>query len=140
MGKVMTLPCKSGAYDCHTPQSQAHLLLPSVDEQFRLLKDQLQQKVNRRSQLKTDSERFTDWRVSLEYRNLGQEINALNQQMVELKRRFKQQTEESFDSMFVRAAQNTLHPDEFNRLRSYALQMLREFRESTHLGAPNERR
>ena len=134
MGKVMTLPCKSGAYDCHTQPSKAHLLLPSVDEQFRLLKDQLQQKMNRRSQLKTDPERFTDWRVSLEYRNLGQEINALNQQMVELKRRFKQQTEESFDTMFVRAAKNTLHPDEFERLKRYAFQLLTEFRENTHLG------
>ena len=69
----------------------------------------------------------------MEYRNLGQEINALNQQMVELKRRFKQQTEESFDTMFVRAAKNTLLPDEFERLKRYALQLLDEFREKTHL-------
>lgn len=116
-----------------TPPSQARLLLPSVDERFQLLKDQLQQKMNRRSQLKTDPERFTNWRVGLEYRNLGQAINELNLQLVDLKRLFKQQTEESFDSMFVRAAKNTLLPDEFERLKRYAFQLLTEFREKTHL-------
>lgn len=134
MSKTMTLACHSGAYDCHTPPSESHLLLPSVSEQFKLLKDELQQKMDRRMQLKSDPARFTDLKVGLEYRNLGQAINELNLKIVELKRRFKQQTDESFDSMFVRAAKNTLHPDEFERLKRYAFQLLDEFRESTHLG------
>lgn len=133
MGKVMALPCKSGAYDCHTPPSQAHLLLPSVDERFRLLRDQLQRAMDRRAQLKNDPRRLTDWSVGTEYRTLGQTIHELNQQIVALKKQFKQQTDESFETMFVRAAKNTLHPEEFERLKRYAFQLLDEFRENTHL-------
>lgn len=138
MAKVMTLACRSGAYDCHTPPSQAHLLLPSVNEQFKLLKDEIQRKTNQRLVMKSNPERFTNLSVGLEYRNLGQAIHRLNQQLVELKKQFKQQTEESFESMFVRAAKNTLSSEEFDRLKVYAFRLLDEFRETTHLGDLNE--
>jgi hypothetical protein len=109
------------------------LLLPSVDEHFRLLRDQLQRAMDRRAQLKNDPRRLTDWSVGTEYRTLGQTIHELNQQIVALKKQFKQQTDESFETMFVRAAKNTLRPEEFERLKRYAFQLLDEFRENTHL-------
>lgn len=138
MSKTMTLACRSGAYDCHTPPSQAHLLLPSVNEQFKHLKAEIERKTNQRLIVKSDPQRFTDWAVGLEYRNLGQEIHQLHQQLKALKTQFKQQTDESFDSMFVRAAKNMLPPDEFEQLKRYAWQLLDEFRDNTHLEITNE--
>lgn len=138
MSKVMTLACLSGAYDCHTPPSQTHLLLPSVQEQLVNLKVELEEKQELRALLKANPERFTNRRLGHEYRQLGAQIHSLHLQITELNRHFKQQTDESFESMFVRAARNTLHPDEFNRLKRYAFRLLDEFRENTHLGSLHE--
>ena len=133
MGKVMTLACRSGAYDCNTPPSESHLLLPSVSERLMSLKSELKSCEERRLLLKTHPDRFTEIMMMQEYRKLGDRIFILQTQLRELKKEFKQQTNESFETMFVRAAKNTLLPEEFDRLKRYAFQLLNEFRENTHL-------
>lgn len=133
MGKVMTLPCKSGAYDCHTPPSAQPYLLPSVGERLATLKNELKATEERRLFLKECPQRFTDLALATEYREVGARIHLLQAQLRELRAAFKQQTEESFDTMYVRAAKNTLLPEEFERLKRYAFQLLTEFRETTHL-------
>ena len=133
MGKVMTLPCRSGAYDCHTPPSAQAYLLPSVSERLSTLKSELKAKEERRLLLKTHPDRLTNTNIAIEYREVGDRIFILQTQLRELKKEFKQQTEESFDTMFVRAAKNTLLPEEFERLKRYTFQLLTEFRENAHL-------
>ena len=133
MGKVMTLPCKSGAYDCHTPPAVQAYLLPSVSERLSTLKQELKACEEQRLFLKACPQRVTNIDLAHEYRQVGARIHLLQAQLRELRAAFKQQTEESFDTMFVRAAKNTLLPDEFERLKRYAFQLLDEFREKTHL-------
>ena len=133
MGKVMTLPCKSGAYDCHTPPSAQPYLLPSVSERLTALKSELKACEERRLLLKAHPDRFTEIMMMQEYREVGAKIHLLQAQLRELRAAFKQQTDESFETMFVRAAKNTLLPEEFERLKRYAFQLLNEFRENTHL-------
>lgn len=133
MGKVMALPCKSGAYDCHTPPSAQAYLLPSVSERLSALKKELKACEEQRLFLKTCPQRATNIDLAHEYRQVGARIHLLQAQLRELRAAFKQQTEESFETMFVRAAKNTLRPEEFERLKRYAFQLLDEFRENTHL-------
>jgi hypothetical protein len=133
MGKMMTLACRSGAYDCHTPPSAQPYLLPSVSERLTALKSELKACEERRLLLKNHPDRFTEIMMMQEYRKLGDRIFILQTQLRELKKEFKQQTNESFETMFVRAAKNTLLPEEFDRLKRYAFQLLNEFRENTHL-------
>jgi exonuclease VII large subunit len=132
--KTMTLPCHSGAYDCHTPPDAKKFLLPSVAEERQSLRQELHEKQARRAELKQNFEREYDWALSREYKFLGTRIKEVQDRISEIDKEFKRQTEESFETMFVRAAKNTLLPEEFNRLKKYAFQMLDEFREQTHLG------
>jgi hypothetical protein len=72
--------------------------------------------------------------VQNEYRLVGIRIKEIQDRIRNIDMEFKRQTDESFESMFVRAAKNTLLPEEFDRLKKYAFQMLNEFKEQTHLG------
>jgi len=131
--KTMTLPCNSGAYDCHTPPDAKKFLLPSVAEERQCLRQELFEKQARRAELKQHPSRSFDNALSREYQALGARIKEVQDRISEIDKEFRKQTEESFESMFVRAAKNVLLPDEFNRLKKYAFQMLNEFREQTHL-------
>lgn len=126
--KTMTLPCNSGAYDCHTPPDARKFLLPSVAEEHRALKKELAEKVVRRNALKEQAHT-----QSMEYQRLGSRIKEIQDRIAAINKEFRKQTEESFETMFVRAAKNILLPEEFARLKKYAFQMLDEFREQTHL-------
>lgn len=132
--KTMTLPCNSGAYDCHTPPDAKKFLLPSVAEERQNLLQELHEKQARRAELKQHPQRAFISLVQNEYRLVGIRIKEIQDRISEIDKEFKRQTDESFESMFVRAAKNTLLPDEFNRLKKYAFQMLDEFKEQTHLG------
>ena len=132
--KTMTLPCHSGAYDCHTPPDAKKFLLPSVAEERQCLLQELHEKQARRAELKQHPSRSFDYALSREYQALGARIKEVQDRISEIDKEFKRQTDESFESMFVRAAKNTLLPEEFNRLKRYAFQMLDEFKEQTHLG------
>lgn len=136
MTKTMTLPIRHGAYDCHTPPEARKFLLPSVAEERRTLSKHLKEKEERRKYLKGLPELFSDADFSREYRDLGMEINDIHQRLNVINCEFKKQTEESFESMFVRAAKNVLLPEEFERLKRYAFQMLNELSEQTHLDEP----
>lgn len=132
MSKTMTLPIKHGAYDCHTPPDALKFLLPSVAEERSSLIEKLEKVTARRASLK-DVPREDNNPLAQEYRTLGREICEINQRLNVLNTEFQKQAGESFESMFVRAAKNVLLPEEFERLKRYAFQMLREFQEQTHL-------
>ena len=132
--KTMTLPCHSGAYDCHTPPDAKKFLLPSVAEERQSLLQELHEKQARRAELKQHPQREFISLVQNEYRLVGIRIKEIQDRIRNIDMEFKRQTDESFESMFVRAAKNTLLPEEFDRLKKYAFQMLNEFKEQTHLG------
>lgn len=135
--KTMTLPCNSGAYDCHTPPDARKFLLPSVAEERQCLLQELYEKQARRAELKQHPQREFISLVQNEYRLVGNRIKEIQDRISTIDREFKRKTDESFETMFVRAAKNLLLPEEFARLKKYAFQMLDEFREQTHLDEPS---
>ena len=103
-------------------------------EERQCLLHELHEKQARRAELKQHPHRAFDNALSREYQALGARIKEVQDRISEIDKEFKRQTDESFETMFVRAAKNVLLPEEFARLKRYAFQMLDEFKEQTHLG------
>lgn len=149
--KVMTLNGGNrGSYDCHTPASAIRYLLPSVSEKRQQIVNELAE-LNRKSNAvyeqlgcpnKVNLRKYRDKIYQQtrhnpillkEYLDYCKRIHDLNIQLEQMNNKFKNQIEETIDSMFVRAARNLLNDEEFNRILNYARVMMNELHEQVYL-------
>ena len=155
--KVMTLNGGNrGSYDCHTPTSSIRYLLPSVYERRQQIVNELAE-LNRKSNAvyeqlgcpnKVNIRKYRDKVYQQtrhnpillkEYLDYCKRIHDLNIQLEQMNNKFKNQIEETIDSMFVRAARNLLNDGEFNRILNYARVMMNELHEQVYLEEEVER-
>lgn len=133
MKKTMTLSCPSGAYDVNTPDSARKYLLPSVAEEQQTLRNELKTKTERRIELAEQRKIRPTPVMGREYALLGERIHLIQVRLNEIRLQFKKQTDETPESMFMRAAHTMLTKEEFDRIKKYAEVMMREFKESVYL-------
>jgi len=154
--KVMTLNGgERGSYDCNTPASSIRYLLPSVSEKRQQIVNELAQlniksnavyeqlgcpnKVNLRKYRDKIYQQTRHPPLLLKkYLDYCKRIHDLNMQLNQLNHQFKNQIEETTDSMFVRAARNLLNDEEFNRILTYSKVMMAELHEQVHLEEPDK--
>jgi exonuclease VII large subunit len=137
MTKVMTLNGSRGAYDVHTPDKARKYLFPSVQEERETLRKRLEtiseQRKPLKEQIKRDFPRITLSPSQLKkYHELGEETAQINNRLSELKEIVQQQTDENFETLFVRAAKNLLSEEQFQRIKDYTHVLMNELRETVY--------
>jgi len=146
----MTLSPRSGSYDVNTPVDARGYLLPSTQERIQYLRAEVERLQKRRavlceqlgSPVMRNIKRYKNREflqklfppeVLKEYFEVGELLNTYNREISLLNTHLQQTTDESFETMFVRAAKNMLPSEEFNRLKHYTHMLMDELAKSVCL-------
>lgn len=146
----MTLSPRSGGYDVNTPVDARGYLLPSTQERIQYLHAKMDRLQERREVLygmlghpnargikhykhhEFEQRRFPP-ELLKEYFDVGEQISAYCSELNTLNKHLRQTTDESFETMFVRAAKNILPPEEFARVKKYTNLLMTELADTVCL-------
>lgn len=154
MTKVMTLTAHNGSYDVNTPDKARKYLYPSAQEKLEELKQEIKELRVKRQMLyeslgkpnKVNVKRHIghEWeqnrfppKMLIEYFSIGDRLFNISTEISALNKSIHEQTDETFDTMFVRAARNWLSPEQFDAIRRYTRQLLKELNDSVYVEEPS---
>lgn len=128
----------------NTPADAVRYLLPSLLEEREALKKELQacseeqrtlyEQLGRPGKAWLRNQRLNSHPPPLlaRYFEVMDRIPAIHQRLSVLKNEFRQQTDESFPTLFIRAAKNMLSPEQFARIQDYARLLMRELQDQVY--------
>lgn len=147
----MTLNASRGSYDVNTPVEARKYLLPSVAERREQIMSEVKFLEARRDALLEQlgnpnrknlkkhkgfeyDQKLYPPKLLKEYFGIGDRLLTLYNEMKEINSQFVEATDETFETMFIRAAKNMLLPDDFDRVHKYAERMMGDLMRDTHVG------